>query len=51
MQNKMDALKSGYENLERLLNGNPERFPRIPTLHDQRLLLFQNSRLEKGFEG
>ena len=36
-RNKWNALKSGYENLERLMNGNPEEFPtRTPTLHDER---------------
>lgn len=34
---KWNALKSGYENLERLLNGNPEGFrTHTPTMHDQR---------------
>ena len=36
-RNKWNALKSGYDNLKRLLNGNPEGFPtRTPTLHDER---------------
>jgi hypothetical protein len=36
-KNKWNALKSGYENLERLINGNPDEFPtRTPTLHDER---------------
>jgi hypothetical protein len=36
-RNKWNALKSGYENLKRLLVGNPEGFPtRTPTLHDER---------------
>jgi hypothetical protein len=36
-RNKWNALKSGYENLSRLMNGNPERFPtHRPTLHDER---------------
>src|ERR1043165_4712127 len=35
-KNKWNALKSGYENLKRLLDGNPERFPtHTPTLHDE----------------
>ncbi|GET60116.1 hypothetical protein GLOIN_2v1789989 [Rhizophagus irregularis DAOM 181602=DAOM 197198] len=34
---KWNALKSGYENLERLINRNPEGYPtRTPTLHDER---------------
>jgi hypothetical protein len=34
---KWNALKSGYENMKRLLNGNPEGYPtRTPTLHDER---------------
>jgi hypothetical protein len=34
---KWNALKSGYENLKRLLDGNPEGLPtRTPTLHDER---------------
>jgi hypothetical protein len=34
---KWNALKSGYENLKRLSNGNPEDLPtRTPTLHDER---------------
>ncbi|UZO25003.1 uncharacterized protein OCT59_017292 [Rhizophagus irregularis] len=34
---KWNALKSGYENLERLINRNPEKYPtRTPTLHDER---------------
>jgi hypothetical protein len=33
---KWNALKSGYENLKRLMNGNPEGFPtRTPTIHDE----------------
>ncbi|GBC46940.2 hypothetical protein GLOIN_2v1815051 [Rhizophagus irregularis DAOM 181602=DAOM 197198] len=33
---KWNSLKSGYENLKRLLNGNPEGFPtHTPTLHDE----------------
>lgn len=36
-RNKWNSLKSGYENLKRLLAGNPEGFPtRAPTLHDER---------------
>src|ERR1700722_8252013 len=36
-RNKWNALKSGYENLKRLLNGNPDGFPtHTPTLHDER---------------
>ena len=36
-RNKWNSLKSGYENLKRLLDGNPERFPtHTPTLHDER---------------
>jgi hypothetical protein len=36
-RNKWNALKSGYENLKRLMGGNPEGFPtRTPTLHDER---------------
>ncbi|GBB94180.1 hypothetical protein RclHR1_23000001, partial [Rhizophagus clarus] len=35
--NKWNALKSGYENLKRLLSGNLEGFPtHTPTLHDER---------------
>ena len=35
-RNKWNALKSGYENLKRLLNGNPDSLPtRTPTLHDE----------------
>jgi len=34
---KWNSLKTGYENLKRLLNGNPEGFPtRTPSLHDER---------------
>ncbi len=34
---KWNSLKSGYENLKRLLNGNPEGYPtHTPTLHDER---------------
>ncbi|CAB4374191.1 unnamed protein product [Rhizophagus irregularis] len=34
---KWNALKSGYENLERLINRNPEGYPTCtPTLHDER---------------
>ncbi|CAB4373304.1 unnamed protein product [Rhizophagus irregularis] len=34
---KWNALKLGYENLERLINRNPEGYPtRTPTLHDER---------------
>lgn len=36
-KNKWNALKSGYENLKRLIDGNPEGFPtHTPTLHDER---------------
>ena len=36
-RNKWNALKSGYENLKRLLSRNPEGFPtHTPTLHDER---------------
>lgn len=36
-RNKWNALRSGYENLKRLLNGNPDGFPtHTPTLHDER---------------
>ena len=36
-RNKWNALKSGYENLKRLLSGNLEGFPtHTPTLHDER---------------
>ena len=36
-KNKWNSLKSGYENLKRLLDGNTEGFPtRTPTLHDER---------------
>jgi len=36
-RNKWNAMKSGYENLSRLMNGNPEGFPtHRPTLHDER---------------
>lgn len=36
-RNKWNSLKSGYENLNRLLDGNPEGFPtRTPNLHDER---------------
>jgi len=35
-RSKWNSLKSGYENLERLMNGNPQRFPtRAPTMHDE----------------
>lgn len=35
-RNKWNSLKSGYENLKRLMDGNPEGFPtRTPTLHDE----------------
>lgn len=35
-RNKWNALKSGYENLKRLLDGNPEGFPtHTPTIHDE----------------
>jgi len=35
-RNKWNSLKSGYENLKRLLDGNPEGFPtHIPTIHDE----------------
>ncbi|RGB22401.1 hypothetical protein C1646_776143 [Rhizophagus diaphanus] len=35
-RNKWNSLKSGFENLKRILNGNPERFPtHMPTLHDE----------------
>lgn len=34
---KWNALKSGYENLERLLSGNPNGYrTRTPTMHDER---------------
>ena len=34
---KWNSLKSGYENLKRLLNGNLEGYPtHTPTLHDER---------------
>jgi Myb/SANT-like DNA-binding domain len=34
---KWNALKSGYENLKRLMDGNPQGFPtHTPTLHDER---------------
>lgn len=34
---KWNALKKGYENLERLLDGNPEGYPtHTPTMHDER---------------
>jgi hypothetical protein len=33
---KWNALKTGYENLKRLLSGNPQRFPtHTPSLHDE----------------
>jgi hypothetical protein len=36
-KNKWNALKTGYENLKRLLNENLEGFPtHTPTLHDER---------------
>lgn len=36
-RNKWNALRSGYENLKRLINGNPDEFPvHTPTLHDER---------------
>lgn len=36
-KNKWNSLKSGYENLKRLLDGNPEGFPtHTPTRHDER---------------
>lgn len=36
-RNKWNSLKSGYENLKRLLGGNPEGFPtHRPNLHDER---------------
>jgi hypothetical protein len=36
-RNKWNSLKSGYENLERLINGNPNEYnTRTPTLHDER---------------
>jgi hypothetical protein len=35
-RNKWNALKSGYENLARLIAGNPHRYPtRTPTMHDE----------------
>jgi hypothetical protein len=35
-KNKWNSLKSGYENLKRLLDDNPEGFPtHTPTLHDE----------------
>ncbi|CAB4436584.1 unnamed protein product [Rhizophagus irregularis] len=34
---KWNALKAGYENLERLINRNPDDYPtRTPSLHDER---------------
>ncbi|GET61723.1 hypothetical protein GLOIN_2v1789989 [Rhizophagus irregularis DAOM 181602=DAOM 197198] len=34
---EMECAKVGYENLERLINRNPEGYPtRTPTLHDER---------------
>ncbi|GBC45002.2 uncharacterized protein OCT59_027439 [Rhizophagus irregularis] len=34
---KWNALKVGYENLERLINRNPDDYPtRTPSLHDER---------------
>ena len=34
---KWNSLKKGYENLKRLINGNPNRFPtHTPSLHDER---------------
>lgn len=36
-RNKWNALKSGYENLQRLIRRNPEEYPtRTPTMHDER---------------
>ena len=36
-KNKWNSLKSGYENLKRLLDGNTEGFPtHTPTLYDER---------------
>lgn len=36
-RNKWNSLRSGYENLVRLDNGNPEGFPtRTPSMHDER---------------
>jgi hypothetical protein len=36
-RNKWNSLKSGYENLKRLMEGNPEGFTtRTPTLPDER---------------
>ncbi|TLY03942.1 MAG: myb/SANT-like DNA-binding domain-containing protein [Thaumarchaeota archaeon] len=36
-KNKWNALKSGYENLKRLINENPDGYPtRTPSLHDER---------------
>jgi hypothetical protein len=35
-RNKWNSLKSGYENLTRLIAGNPNGFPtRTPTIHDE----------------
>jgi hypothetical protein len=35
-RNKWNSLKSGYENMKRLLDGNPQRFPtHRPTQHDE----------------
>jgi hypothetical protein len=35
-RNKWNALKSGYENLQRLIEQNPQQFPtRTPTLDDE----------------
>lgn len=35
-RNKWNSLKSGYENLARLMNGNPDGFPtRTPSIHDE----------------
>jgi hypothetical protein len=42
-RNKWNALKSGYENLRRLINGNPYGYPtHTPTLHDE-LLFYELS--------
>ena len=35
-RNKWNALKSGYENLARLIAGNPHKYPtQTPTMHDK----------------
>lgn len=35
-RNKWNSLKSGYENLKRLISGNPDRYTtRAPTMHDE----------------